>query len=701
MDCPICGAEVIDGVCPECGYGAENSKKEDNEFEDIFSDSPVGMVKVGGDEDESYNVVDEDNNIIDEYFDDDFIEPSEIIKRSIGGSGFNFDFKRVLFLAAAALAAVAVITGIVFLIRGIILGSVKYSVGSENAVNIGDTVFFANPADSYKLYKKNNSGDAPQKLLDESVRYLTTDGSRIYFSLFYNDDTLCSILPDGSDRQLELTQHPARYNAYFGGYLYYANPYENNQIYRIAQNGEIERIADANGTDIMVTSNFVYFIDNGTLSGVSLKNGERTDFFMNVDELSTDGKNLAFVTDGKVSFFENAKSRLNESGFTTDITAASNVTVTRDAREFYYIDNDGGIRLKNISSGEETAVTASGGYDFYYYMENINRIIAIDFDGMTAVLTSRSGDEKPITLDVINPYKNSYAEAGNAVNEGYGATDGENLYYLNYAKKSMEKVKCGENISDSEVLAAVPADQIACSDGYIYYADFSMNGLLYRIKPDGTQATRISSDVASNVIISGDWIYYLTSNSELGETYIRRASKNGMVTNTLITAKISKMNVYDGWIYYSTVDPESQTAAIYRMATNGEYNQAVVEKIPLSDDSTEIFAIYDGMIYYKDVSSGLMRCDPDGDSAELVSAADMQSFAIQNGFIYYSDNGDGNKLKKVPIDGSSREQTLAGQISFGISICGDDIIFGSYEGASLDFAIYRVRTDGSSLTKIG
>ena len=174
-----------------------------------------------------------------------------------------------------------------------------------------------------------------------------------------------------------------------------------------------------------------------------------------------------------------------------------------------------------------------------------------------------------------------------------------------------------------------------------------------------------------------------------------------MVTNTLITAKISKMNVYDGWIYYSTVDPESQTAAIYRMATNGEYNQAVVEKIPLSDDSTEIFAIYDGMIYYKDVSSGLMRCDPDGDSAELVSAADMQSFAIQNGFIYYSDNGDGNKLKKVPIDGSSREQTLAGQISFGISICGDDIIFGSYEGASLDFAIYRVRTDGSSLTKIG
>ena len=102
-------------------------------------------------------------------------------------------------------------------------GSNQANAGTYMAVS-GNTVYFANPLDGNKLYKLDMNKDEPEKICDDSVKYISVAGNTIYYTLPRNDEKLCSISIDGKNPNKEITEHPARYVTYAGGYVYYSNP---------------------------------------------------------------------------------------------------------------------------------------------------------------------------------------------------------------------------------------------------------------------------------------------------------------------------------------------------------------------------------------------------------------------------------------------------------------------------------------------
>lgn len=706
MNCPKCNAVIPDGsdTCKNCGYTlssndtpAEYDEAMHQALDDaVEQDIPDSMDEIIGD---TINEAVDDEEIKEEDYDK---FQSELAAQAVNDNSSaekakitkTMDPTKKKLITIVTIAAVAILAVIIIFISVIVnvfsSGSNEANSGKYMAVS-GNTVYFANPLDGNKLYKLDMNKDEAEKICEDSVQYISVAGNTIYYTLPRNDEKLCSITVDGKNSNKEITEHPARYVTFADGYVYYSNPGENNQIYRVTSNGVVETIPDALGTDIQVADGYLYYINNGTLTSMDLSNGNTVEYATNVTKFDTDGQTLSFISNDTISFYKNAAKNGTNEGYTTKVTTATDLEVVKEGHEFAYLDPDGIVKHINISSDSTTELSIEG-YDELLYTGK--KYLFIDIDGQRLAISSGSGEANEVHLPAGEQYDDVPTPMGNQVNDGYGTADKNYLYYLDYQAQSIIKESITDQ-NDSEILAEVPASNLTVSEGWLYYADYSVGGMIYKMRTDGTEATRISIDSATNMIVYGDWIYYITYNSDLGEYYIRRTTRDGQTTNTLKTGAIANMTIADGWIYYTAVDQEQNSLSLCRMFTNGQYDSVLIEHVG------QAVAAYEDRIYYVEGDyAHLKSCDLTGQDIQDIGDKSVQSFTIQDDTIYFSELENNNPLYKMNLDGSD-ETMLTDTPSFGLSACGDTIIFASFDETSQTYFICAIKTDGTGERKVG
>jgi len=110
-------------------------------------------------------------------------------------------------------------------------------------------------------------------------------------------------------------------------------------------------------------------------------------------------------------------------------------------------------------------------------------------------------------------------------------------------------------------------------DGWIYYLKATDNpgsfgslslGQIYRMKPDGSGATKLSDDSVTSFAIADSLIYYAKIVNHSGDSIIKM-NLDGSSKQVVSATSTLTLNVIDGWIYYS----EHDSGRIYKMKTDG------------------------------------------------------------------------------------------------------------------------------------
>jgi len=239
---------------------------------------------------------------------------------------------------------------------------------------------------------------------------------------------------------------------------------------------------------------------------------------------------------------------------------------------------------------------------------------------------------------------------------------------------------------------------VAQEDGWIYFSidapetgyfplphDTSSEYGFYKMRMDGSERTKLCDDVACNINVVDDWIYYQGRQYEF--QYIVEVTKSALYKmRTDGSERIeldnngSNTTVVDDWIYYSS-------DALYKIRTDGS------EKIKLNnDDWAGAFILVDDWIYYG--GDALYKMRTDGSNKTKLSSHSAELLYVVDGWLYYNYLGEeGKGLYRIRTDGSERTELISGG-------AGQVIVANSWIYYHLDDGIYRIRTDGSENMKL-
>ncbi|HWS30892.1 MAG TPA: DUF5050 domain-containing protein [Clostridia bacterium] len=167
-------------------------------------------------------------------------------------------------------------------------------------------------------------------------------------------------------------------------------------------------------------------------------------------------------------------------------------------------------------------------------------------------------------------------------------------------------------------------------DEYAYYA--------YRVRTDGSELPEPLLDDAKNIVVYGDYLYYVDSRTN---ELKRMHAYSYDIENVLTTAGYF-MNISGDRIYCAD---SGDSTGIFSYALDGSD-----EKLIMDVDCYKI-VVSGGWIYYLTSESNgfnIRRVDIDGDNDQLVVSEKVHSFNINGSNVYYSTS-DGNTLKCLSL----------------------------------------------------
>ena len=335
----------------------------------------------------------------------------------------------------------------------------------------------------------------------------------------------------------------------------------------------------------------------------------------------------------------------------------------------------------------------------------------IDTPGNEAATVDNGSEERPSE----SQYGNT---SGNISNDAFTAQDGVNLYYVlptspEYVMEQGELIKIN---ADGSVTIDLSSNgrphSLNVVDGWIYYiSGNSMNpdGLIYKIREDGTENTLITSADSGQgfsqgyttqnigntlrIIVVDDWIYCrvyeAVDDGRYNVIYRINADSGAVERLQQVGASMHGLAVYDGWIYYSTGSAEQDELGTYRMRTDGTDNSKIAEVlIPFP-------SIVNNKIYYIGGERYIYSMKLDGTSVERVADGIMAvSLNVDGDWIYYAT---GSEVCKVKTDGTENTKLCdyPSTDSIQINVLNDWIYL--MDRAS---GMYKVKTDGSELQEV-
>lgn len=213
---------------------------------------------------------------------------------------------------------------------------------------------------------------------------------------------------------------------------------------------------------------------------------------------------------------------------------------------------------------------------------------------------------------------------------------------------------------------------------------YTQDGIIYKIKADGTQRRALTDAEVLNFTLAGEWIYYYSPIKKK----ICRVSTQGDNQTDIYSCEAYYLNYYDGWLYYNN----KLNGELFRLKPNGTENQLIV----LAGDSFTFSD--DGWIYYteKSQTGGIWKVKPDGSRKTSIIEGQFEQSLYADCWVYYEQDGS---IGRVKPDGTRNEKlyTIQNACIRAINYWDGWLYFSSESDADI-WEFHKMRTDGSELT---
>ncbi|MNP09346.1 hypothetical protein D3C76_1014480 [compost metagenome] len=206
----------------------------------------------------------------------------------------------------------------------------------------------------------------------------------------------------------------------------------------------------------------------------------------------------------------------------------------------------------------------------------------------------------------------------------------DNYFYYSDGWK-LTKVKLDG--SDKQILAN-SAFHVNVTGEYIYYTNNGhQDGFIYKMKTDGSEKKKLNNDHASQIVVSGDSIYYTSYYNKLIRVDLEGKSKKKLLTGKFI----NELNIDGDWIYFNF------NQKLYKMKTDG------TELTQLSSDDPRYINVSGDWIYYSDFSKkqNLVRIKKDGTNREEINQIKSWYISIVDNNLFFHDM---SKIVKIDIN---------------------------------------------------
>ncbi|TYQ15321.1 UNVERIFIED_CONTAM: uncharacterized protein DUF5050 [Acetivibrio alkalicellulosi] len=281
---------------------------------------------------------------------------------------------------------------------------------------------------------------------------------------------------------------------------------------------------------------------------------------------------------------------------------------------------------------------------------------------------------------------------GNIVNRGLVASQGEWIYYTYDVEDKLSLLKSKVNGEEQTVLYNNVAGNINIIDDWIYFN----SGGIFKIKTDGSELKRLNDTGGEFINVVGGWIYYANNQG------IYKMITDGSNEEKLTDDSARDMNIVDGWAYYSN---GNDNLSIYKIRTDGS------DRTKLNDDISRAINVVNDKIYYARYvdEPGLYRIDIDGENKIQIYNETVSTLNVVDDWIYFCKTvlspsmKDGGylthlgQLHKMRIDGSEVTK-LDDRLSNSINVIDDWIYLQVQEEKSM--FLHRIKTDGSNKQKM-
>jgi len=309
----------------------------------------------------------------------------------------------------------------------------------------------------------------------------------------------------------------------------------------------------------------------------------------------------------------------------------------------------------------------------------------------------------------VEPEDNTINTIGNTSSNLFGksngtfAGQGNWVYYSNWSDGS-KLYKMKSDGTQKTKLSNQACVRIQVVGDWVYF----IADALYRVKTDGTQETKISDKWAGYCVV-GEWIYYYVA-EYAGQGLIYKMRVDG-TENTLIKDVVDgefnthmDFRVLGNYIYYSIyakIPKEEQQP-------NGPYWRAQSRcitfdgvDVPIDQYTAETIvpsSVYDNGWFYSQrnddwpQSGGVFKFRPDGSEKTVLlkTGSGVNNINVSNGWIYYEGADNGWGIFKIKTDGTGKTKLSGDFVDSGLCVIGNWIYY-SNDGVHQ----YRLKTDGS------
>ncbi|MDD4752730.1 MAG: DUF5050 domain-containing protein [Desulfitobacteriaceae bacterium] len=216
---------------------------------------------------------------------------------------------------------------------------------------------------------------------------------------------------------------------------------------------------------------------------------------------------------------------------------------------------------------------------------------------------------------------------------------------------------------------------------WIYYSNLADQGKLYKMKADGTEATKITDDTAWYINVVGDEVFYS------GDGWKLIKIKTDGSDKTVLDTQAYHINVVGGWVFYTR--GTMQDGTIYKMKTDGS-NRTQISKDPVSQ-----LVVMDDAIYYSSYYSKLIKINPDGSGkTKLISSGSVTELNVVDDWIYFNYN---KLLYKMKTDGTQMSE-ISSDDAREINVSEGRIFYSDH--SEYWKKLYKINVDGSGKEKL-
>lgn len=224
-------------------------------------------------------------------------------------------------------------------------------------------------------------------------------------------------------------------------------------------------------------------------------------------------------------------------------------------------------------------------------------------------------------------------------------------------------------------------------DGWLYFVDTNGRDAsgLYKMRPDGTELTKLSNLMGQHINVYKDHMYFVSGSAKL-----HSVRTDGMNEQNL-KHRVEFPHLVDNWMYYSNLNDKYR---LYKLNLDTKQNT------PLTTEGVHNLSVAGEWAYYT-VDNSIYKIKTSGKSKIRIIEEKYEIDHLildssgENLFYSMANYGQGG-MWKISTDGKSKQQ-LSSQMVGGINEIGDWIYFAEYSATDYsNHAFYRMKKDGSS-----